>query len=93
MSMKRLENWSIILKGNPYTAPELMTKHLHGNVYNHPKFLDGTEITTTEIKWIGLTTIITASGSEYEIGAVNPEYEAAYPNAYARLMQLYFDKE
>ena len=32
--------------------------------------------------------VVTKSGSEYELGDANPNYEAAYPNAKERLLAV-----
>lgn len=87
----KIENWSIIVGGcNPYTAPELLTSCLYGKVYGHPRFPDGSVVTTSSI--VGLRSImeeivITKSGSFYELGVVNSLYETAYPNAKKRLLK------
>ena len=49
--MPKLENWSIGVIAHPYSAPETWVSSLHGNVYGHPKFQDGDEISTSQIEW------------------------------------------
>lgn len=87
--MPRLENWSIV-GTDPYLPPERQRQDLTGEVFDHPnkRFTDGKRIYTSRI--IGRTTgdrIITASGNQYELGEVDPEYEKAFPNARSRLLK------
>lgn len=84
----RIENWSIVTKPDPYLAPELRGQYLHGKVYGNPSFADGEEVTTSRIALaVGNDAIRTKSGSIYELGAVDPAYEALYPNAQERLLK------
>jgi hypothetical protein len=87
-TMPRLENWSLILIGNSSSPPECQSKHLVGNVYGHPKarHKDGKEIRTSAIIGIKDGKVLVASGMEYELGKVNPEYEAEFPGARARIL-------
>lgn len=90
MSIK-LSAWSIIStppKDNPYTPPELWSLRLHGFVYGHLRFKDGSEITTSRIMGKRGNTVVTYSGSEYELGDVDPAYEKLYPDAYNRLFKV-----
>lgn len=83
----RLENWSIVQRNpDPYKAPELQRQYLHGKIFGHPDYEDGTEITTSAIWAIRDNLIITKSGSEYALGEVDPKYEAAFPDARNRLL-------
>lgn len=84
--IKILNNWSVITPPDPYRPPEARTSHLHGIVYNHGSFKDGEEVTTSAIVGIKDSTILTRSGSEYVLAAVNPSYEAAFPNAKVRII-------
>lgn len=83
--MPRLDNWSVVGTFDPYQAPEQQVKKLHGQVSDHPMFPDGVMITTSAIAAIEADTVVTHSGSRYELGIVDPGYEAAYPNARERL--------
>jgi hypothetical protein len=85
----KLENWSVVYDNNvdPYTAPELIRSVLQGNVYGNPKFDDGTFICTSSIVGKNNGDIITKSGSRYELGNVDPAYEALYPNAKRRFFK------
>lgn len=84
----RLEHWSIVFYGdNPYMPPENAPKALHGNVYGHPNHDDGREVTTSPITRIDDGKVHTSSGSVYELGDVDPDYELEFPNAIERLAQ------
>ena len=82
--MKRLENWAIV-GSNPYYPPECQSLCLKGDVYGHELHFDGKCIRTSTIEGIEGELVKTYSGSLYELGEVNPEYEALYPNAKERL--------
>lgn len=84
----KLENWSIGYYSHEATlAPELRRAALQGKVYGHPRFVDGENITTTAIKeLIDEDKIKTTSGSIYELGKVDPQYEKEYPDARNRLI-------
>lgn len=80
-----IENWSIIVSGDQYTAPELRTQHLNGFVKNHPR-LKPQVVTTSRIVGRRGELVVTSSGSQYKLGAARPEYEAKYPAAAERLL-------
>jgi hypothetical protein len=83
----RIENWSIgFAQQDPYKAPELHSPRLSGNVYGHPKFDDGTFITTSTVTGNGDGCLFTRTGSRYDLGDPHPDYEAAYPNAKQRAL-------
>lgn len=83
----KLENWSKgAVPSSPFQAPELWVPRLAGNVYGHPNFEDGTAVTTSRIVGKRDGKVITGSGSEYELGEVDAEYENLYPDAFNRLM-------
>ena len=83
----KIENWAIVSPQDPYTAPELLRFSLKGEVYGHPRFSDGFEVTTSYIIGSDGETITTKSGSKYELGKVKDEYEKLYPNARSRLFK------
>jgi hypothetical protein len=87
--MIRLESWAFGIHYNDeYTAPEAGNPVFYGKVYGHPKHADGALIRTSTV--VGFSTegkIITRSGSVYELGVVNPEYEKRFPDAQARMMK------
>ena len=72
----RLENWAVCSCGSPYTAPELITSHLHGVVLNHPCFQMGSMVTTSRIVGINGRLITTKSGTVYELGRADCVYKA-----------------
>ena len=81
--MPKLENWSTIL----YVDGKNDRVVLHGYVYGHPRHKDGKEVSTTEFKLCTDDGLIqTQSGTVYELGAVDPEYEKLFPDARRRLM-------
>ena len=86
--MTRLENWAFVGR-NPYASPEMQQYGLKGFVYNHPRgiFKDGDEIITSAISHLNEHgQIVTKSGTVYELGEIDPEYEKMYPNAKERLL-------
>lgn len=73
--MIRIENWSLVERdANPYLAPELKNRHLHGVVYGHPRWADGTSVVTSSIKDVDGCIVETHSGSVYELGEPAAEY-------------------
>lgn len=88
--MTRLENWAIVSDADPYTPPEGVNYYLIGAVYGHtkPRHYDGKEIRTSRIVSVtadGL--IVTKSGSQYQLGQVDPQYEKEFPDAQARVLK------
>jgi len=81
--MKILNNWGVVyLSMDPYLAPELRGQALCGI-----REEDGKSITTSRI--VGKTIdgcVVTASGSVYSLGTVDPVYEELFPNARERLV-------
>jgi len=70
-TLVKIENWSLILVNyDPYKAPELQRQNLRGQVYDHPRFKDGTEIVSSYITEMDLKKgiIATHSGTEYSLG-------------------------
>ena len=86
-NMKRLENWCLVSINSPYDAPETIDLVLQGEVFNHPRFADGTQVHLSRIVGFKNEVIKTYSGSEYTLGNVNEEYEKKFPNAKARLFE------
>lgn len=85
--MPHLDNWSVVsVDFDPYQPPEVQKKYLHGKVFDHPHFADGTSITTSHIVTVNAEhRIVTGSGSIYSLGEVDPKYEESYPRAKQRL--------
>ena len=76
--MPKLENWSITTScQNNFMAPELMQRRLHGNIYDSPNFKDGDSINTSNLKEFNFKnkTSKTNSGTIYELGEMDKEYE------------------
>jgi len=75
--MPRLENWSIGYgDSNGFTAPELVQKTLHGMIYDDQRFLDGTNIRTSDIQFLDLeNNIATTRNTTYKLGNINPDYQ------------------
>ena len=71
----KITNWSVAGENSPYLAPELIQIRLNGEVYNHPKFKDGSEITTSIIKKADGLKITTQSGSKYLLDKIDPKYK------------------
>ena len=46
----RIKNWAVCTDADSYTAPEVVTLHLHGEVYGHPYIPDGEVANTSYIK-------------------------------------------
>lgn len=82
----KLENWGVVsIPSNPCQAPELGIMCLSGEVYDSSKFKDGTSVTTSEVIGKDGDTVVTYSGSKYELGQPHPTYEEKFPNARERL--------
>lgn len=79
-----IENWSVSSNATPYTAPELIAPFLVGEVYNHPRFEPGKNISTSPIVAVDGLLVRTYSGSVYRLGTVAPSYlewlTEHYPN-------------
>jgi len=82
----RIENWSVVSSGGPFDYPELCVQCLHGFVYGHPLFDDGTEITTSALSGAIGERIRTHSGHVYELRDADPHYLVAHPGAKRRLI-------
>ena len=70
----KITNWSVTTMAGPYQAPEQATRHLVGNVMNHPGYAPGTGIRTSNIVKAEGNIITTNSGTVYELGMIDPEY-------------------
>jgi len=57
---------------------------LSGRVTGHPHLPDGKDISTSPIVGKVGELVQTKSGNRYELGEIDPVYEAKYPNAKAR---------
>ena len=83
----RLENWSITR--GLYEAPE-QGCNLIGDVYGHPTRPDGRHVRTSKVVRVDFITrtIETISGSIYELGEVDPNYEKMFPDAKERVFHM-----
>lgn len=71
--MYKLENWSIGTNADAYTAPELITPALFGEVYGNPKFEDGELVRVSRvIKVEGR--VVTTRNSVYKLGKIDKNY-------------------
>ncbi len=55
-------------------------------MYGHPNHDDGKEVSTSRIINVDDGLVFTKSGSVYELGSVDPDYELEYPGARKRLL-------
>ena len=92
----RLKNWSVTQNGdNFFTAPELISYCLEGEVYGHPRFNDGDSVVTSRITEVNdkgdHKEVVTRSGSVYELYKedVDPRAEEMYPGYYERFVLKY----
>lgn len=82
----RLENWELLTSADEYESPEQRRLALSGDVYGHPVYPDGRRVYTSRIIGLEGESIVTRSGSRYELGEPHPDYEARYPGARARIL-------
>lgn len=84
----KLRRWCAVSRTSPsLLPPEQERLCLHGLVSGHPRCADGREVTTSLIVSRNGNKVVTKSGSEYELGEVDPLYEAMFPNALDRLLR------
>ncbi len=71
-----LKKWYVRYNSeDPYLAPERMMIMVGGEIYDHPDFEDGSNITTSTIKEVHQRYILTHSGSVYKLyGRPRKEY-------------------
>lgn len=89
--MPRLDRWSIQYvnsSSDPYRPPELCERALTGSVSGHPRFPEGHRIHTSPITQVlDSGELVSQSGTVYELGEVDPGYEAYCPNARERFLR------
>ena len=83
--MVKIDNWSFVevtwrgSRRDPYEyefAPPTLGSTLHGKVTGHLRIEDGHRAHTTALVDIpALGALTTASGTQYELGKINPDYE------------------
>lgn len=72
----RLERWAVV-DSQPFDvfrAPECAVPCLRGEVFGHPRHPNGTRVTTSPIVGRDGDRVVTASGSVYELGEMEPGY-------------------
>lgn len=85
----RLEKWGMRATASIYSAPEQISYYLTGDVYGHPKYADGTFVTTSSITETNRREqTVRTRRSTYFLGEPDPEYEKLFPGAKAR----FFDR-
>lgn len=92
--MSRIENWSLVVDRGDKILYGVAAHSLHddkrlsGIVFGHSRLPDGVQILSTIIKGKKSGNIVTASGSEYELGAVSEDHEKYFPNQKERLFRF-----
>lgn len=86
--MARLDDWYIAYSKDFFTAPEQFPSMIVGKCYGHSKFKDGTRIVIGRVVSYENGVFTTIKGSRYILGVVNKDYEALFPNAFARLVNI-----
>ena len=82
----RLQHWSLHSRPpGEWQSPEEDGARVFGFVFGHPRHLDGKELLTSPVMRNSDNRIVTRSGSEYELGSIDPAYEPRYPDALLRL--------
>lgn len=80
--IKKLEKWSVVgIDRSPYDAPENHWHCLQG--INEA----GNQVVTSTVIGCRNGYVLTRSGSVYELGEVDPDYEKLYSNAKERLFK------
>lgn len=76
----KIENWYIFsTDNNEFRAPELKLKRLGGNVYNHPNFNDGAQVSTSNIVNINLEEkLVETRNTCYLLGKPDKDYADKY---------------
>ena len=92
MNTAVMKNWSVTTNANGFLAPEMVQCLLQGEIHNDSskRFKDGDSIITSAIQQIvdcGTHKVVSTTNTNYEVYPqdVDPRYEVAYPDAYARL--------
>jgi hypothetical protein len=82
----KLQNWSLHSRPpGQWQSPEEDGGRVFGFVFGNPRHLDGKELLTSAVMRCSANHIVTRSGSEYELGSIDPAYERRYPDALQRL--------
>jgi hypothetical protein len=92
MILVKIQNWAVVAKRNSRNQLATPDIHLKGIVSGHPGWPDGTEITTSPITHRKGELLISGNGTRYELGQVDPEYAARFPNAKESLLNRLLNK-
>jgi hypothetical protein len=72
--MTKIQDWSITVKSDGYTAPELISPRLVGIVFGHPVKKDGEKVMSGPIIKVEGRIVTTHSGTVYHLGRIDPGY-------------------
>jgi hypothetical protein len=74
--MVKIENWTMVSNLDPYKPPEMQVARLQGFAYGHPRFEDGTFITTSRLIDLDIPngSAKTSSGSDYVLGQPSADW-------------------
>ena len=88
INMPTLKNWftSRAEPDNVYKPPENGALILAGEVYDRAGFEDGERVKTSAIVARNGDKVVTASGTEYELGDIEPGFAEKYPDARQHLL-------
>lgn len=72
----RIENWAIVnIPNSPYQAPELVKPQLTGDIFGHPKHIDGKKVTTSIVVSLDISNkICETENTSYVLGAPSAEF-------------------
>jgi hypothetical protein len=83
----KLEHWRVVSRFDlTLPSPDKKPIHLQGIVAGHGIIPDGRQVTTSRVLSRRGDKVVTRSGSEYELGRPDRQYERLYPNALERLL-------
>ena len=68
-----IQNWQVVVNFTLYTAPELRTVSLKGEVYGHPHKPDGKTVRTSSIQSTSGRRVLTRN-TAYRLGRISPGY-------------------
>lgn len=75
MNKATLENWSVRLGGDIWTAPEDRPRLISGEVYGHPSHADGSRVCISPPIAIDREArTVTTRHTEYTLGQIDPQY-------------------
>lgn len=93
LNYPEIKDWCICEdSSNPFLAPELRKRYIHGAVYNSERFRDGAYVNTSRIRRIfeeqGVL-IVETRNSKYILRAeeVNESYEMKFGNVFEKLRE------